>query len=616
MNSYKKIGLIVGVLLLFSSSYAAYLKNIPQQITQPDGTIIHCFASGDEFHNWLHDSAGFTITQDAQTGYYVYAALSDDKLVSSEYVVGRVNPESVGLQPNINISAQVWQAKRAAFDQMFAEEKKHKAGGKNKGRINNVVIFIIFKGETGFTTTYNHIDTMFNDASSDSANSMYNFYKLASYGQLSIVSHFYPKPSGDTILSYQDFFERNYYLPYSSSNPNGFSTSNEGWSRKNKLLAAAIDYVQTSIPSNLNFDNDNDGRVDNVCFLVSGSAIAGAGILWPHRSMLDIDPYYSNITINGKIVSDYNLCLEYMYGSNSNTGVITHEMMHTLSAPDLYNYNYSPIDPIGTWDLMASTNYTTPQGLGVYMKYKYGGWIDNIPEIITSGTYTLYPANGSSPQKTAYKIYPDPFFYGNEYLVLEYRNTASNIFEGNLPGSGILIYRIDDRYQGNAQYNGQSIFNEAYLFRPGGTTSRNGDISKAYFAAGIGVNRTSFGLYTNPSAFYTQGGIMDNFSITNITKAGDSIQFTISLASETNSIPNSLPEDGKIFPNPAQSQFTVTNTENTNLYLYNMVGQEILQMYSKEKNTVIHVDFLPQGVYMLKVTKDGISSMYRVVISD
>ena len=75
----------------------------------------------------------------------------------------------------------------------------------------------------------------------------------------------------------------------------------------------------------------------------------------------------------------------------------------------------------------------------------------------------------------------------------------------------------------------------------------------------------------------------------------------------------SLPQ---IFPNPAHSQFTVTNTGNANLYLYNIVGQEVLQTYSTEGNTVVNIGFLPQGVYVLKVVKEGSSSVHKIVVSD
>ncbi|MCL2132329.1 MAG: T9SS type A sorting domain-containing protein [Lentimicrobiaceae bacterium] len=73
----------------------------------------------------------------------------------------------------------------------------------------------------------------------------------------------------------------------------------------------------------------------------------------------------------------------------------------------------------------------------------------------------------------------------------------------------------------------------------------------------------------------------------------------------------SLPQ---IFPNPAQSQFTVTNTENTDIQLFNTLGQEVFRTHSTEESTVVSVNSLPQGVYMLKVLReDGSFSVHKVV---
>jgi len=47
-----------------------------------------------------------------------------------------------------------------------------------------------------------------------------------------------------------------------------------------------------------------------------------------------------------------------------------------------------------------------------------------------------------------------------------------------------------------------------------------------------------------------------------------------------------------------------------------MVGQEVLQTYGTGENTVIDVSLLPQGVYVLKVVKDGGSlSVHKIVVS-
>ena len=80
--------------------------NEPTTITQPDGTIIECLASGDEYYGRLHDEDGYTIIQNMETGYYCYAIVEEGDLIASEYVVGTVSPKSVNLKPNANLSPE------------------------------------------------------------------------------------------------------------------------------------------------------------------------------------------------------------------------------------------------------------------------------------------------------------------------------------------------------------------------------------------------------------------------------------------------------------------------------------------------------------------------------
>ena len=59
---------------MISSVYAAYLRDIPITVHQPDGSVIECYATGDEYYNWLHDKDGYTIIQSQSDGYYYYDA--------------------------------------------------------------------------------------------------------------------------------------------------------------------------------------------------------------------------------------------------------------------------------------------------------------------------------------------------------------------------------------------------------------------------------------------------------------------------------------------------------------------------------------------------------------
>jgi len=70
----------------------------------------------------------------------------------------------------------------------------------------------------------------------------------------------------------------------------------------------------------------------------------------------------------------------------------------------------------------------------------------------------------------------------------------------------------------------------------------------------------------------------------------------------------------KIYPNPAQTQFTVTNTENTDIQLFNILGQKVFHVYGTTENTVINTVSLPQGLYVLKVVGSNHSTVHKVQV--
>lgn len=508
---------LLGLLAFLPMTFAAYFTNVPQVRVQPNGDTLRCFATGDEYFHRLHDAEGFTIVLDPATGYYVYADKVGDALVPTSYVAGRVNPAEVGLTANLCISAEQWRARRARWEMSAPAFAGVRDGQLNHGHINNLVVFIRFADDSPFTNSLSEVKAMFND-SVPGNNSMFNYFKAATYNKLTITSTFYPTQSGSGILSYQDIYSRNYYEPYSSVNPNGYDPNNDDdrTQREHQLLMRAVNAIANQVPADLDIDYNNDGRVDNVVFVVRGNVGEWNDLLWPHRWSL----YTESAYINGKRVWDFNLQLADAT-SYFNTAVLCHEMNHSLSAPDLYHYyDGTDLAPVGIWDLMAQTAYP-PQHMGAYMKYKYGHWIDSIPEITECGTYSLHSV-GSSETNNCYRIAsPNP----NEFFVLEYRNT-NDFFESSLPSSGLLIYRINSSFEGNAMWNGVEVFDEVYVFRPYGTPTNDGYSYSATFSEGSG--RTEFNANTNPQPFLCDGTVLEvgDFTIRNISAAGgDSMTF-------------------------------------------------------------------------------------------
>ena len=500
----KKRFILVALLLLTLStvSWADHFEFLPHTIKQPDGSEISCYLSGDEFFNWIHDKDGFTIIQ-SRDGWYYYAIQDGDLLKPPKYRVNSVDPVNSGLIKWARITPAEYQRRKD-----LAGSYKLAKGGPSyapqTGTMNNIIVYIRFSDDTEFSTTRQSFDDRFNLVAGVSLKS---YYSEVSYNTLTINSTHYPASAMTSNLSFQDTHPRNYFQPYNATtNTSGYSTDSERTSREHKLLAASITWLNSSnqIPASLNADADNDGRVDNVCFIIKGTTGEWAELLWSHSWSL----YSQTVNINGKRVYNYTFQPE----TQASVRTLCHEMFHCIGAPDLYHYtNQGVISPAGMWDLMdGGTGHML-----AYMKWKYSknSWISSIPLIKASGTYTLNPL--ASPTDNCFMI-PSPYS-ANEYFVVEYRAKTGK-FESNLPGSGLIIYRIDTRATGNSD----GPPDEVYVYRPSGTLTNNGVTASAYFSSAAG--RTEINDVTDPKSFL-QDGTVGGLNISDITEAGQTISF-------------------------------------------------------------------------------------------
>jgi len=459
---------------------------------------VHCYASGDEYHNWLHDQQGYTILQHPRTGWYVYAVPAGEELAASEMIVGRTQPQ--GIEPWLTIApARIMEirAKRTAGDAPAS------VNAPPTGNISNVVVYIRFADDPEFTENLSVYSGMFN-ATTAGTSSLYNYFKEASYNQVLITSYFYPTP-GTTVVSFQDSHSRAYFKPYdSTNNPTGYKSS-ERTTREHTLLHAALQYIKSQVSGSLNLDTNNDGRVDNVCFVIKGTNTGWSELLWPH--MWSLSSYADSL--NGKRVTTYNFQIQSMMGAS----VLCHEMGHSLGAPDLYRYTDKRITPVGSWDLM-SNNTTPPQQMGVHMKVRWMKWLPALPIISAPGRYILNRLTVST--QNGYRI-PSPYSK-TQYFVVEYRSKKNTIFEQS--NEGLLVYRVDSLRSGNA--NGPP--DEIYVYRPGGDTGKTGDLNKAAFSKEAG--RTAISDWTDPWPLLSNqkpGGLY----ISDISARGDTMAFTL-----------------------------------------------------------------------------------------
>ncbi|WP_346863264.1 M6 family metalloprotease domain-containing protein [uncultured Draconibacterium sp.] len=492
--------IVVFIFSLFFNAFAAYLNNVPVSVKQPSGEIIHCFASGDEYFNWLHDANNFTIIKDKTTGYYAYAIIKDGQLIASEHLVGSVNPESVGIDPGLKIIPDRFSLKSGMIDDVSYAPKT--------GDYNNIVLFIRFADQAEFTEELSVYEEQFNGQNY----SLRGYFSEVSGSQLDVYSTFYPISESSSIVSYQDAQPRNYYVPYDYvTNPIGYVDDAERTEREHTLLESAINSVKPDLEtSGINFDSDADGYVDNICFIVQGTTEGWSELLWPHKWAL----YSKTVTISGARVWEYNFQLSAV----TDVSVLCHEMFHTLGAPDLYHYSdeSSNLYPVAGWDLMA---WDYAQHMLTWMKYQYGNWFNEIPEITEGGTYKL-PAVGNS----SFACYKIPVQESTtEFFMVEYRKKVG--YDTHLSASydeGLLVYRVNTSVT-SGNRNGPP--DELYVLRPGVTDeSPNGSWTDAAFSADQG--RILINADSDPVALLSDGS-NTSLSIYDIGFVGDSIEFKV-----------------------------------------------------------------------------------------
>lgn len=517
MRTLFAIALIISLSILSAN----FVREMPFEHHQPDGSKLQLYVTGDEFYRRVHDKEDYTVLRHPDNGFAVYAMPDGNSIKASNHMVGSSDPALLNLPPRLFHDTGT---RNNIYEIMDRNDGTLTNRAPTIGTINNIHIFIRFSDDDEYIAPYSHFDNMYN---SYTGPSMRGYFAEVSNAQLSVTTNMYPLPENGIVRSYQDSHPRAYYLPYHFlTNPIGYGTMSIGQTRRREMLRLAVEYVQASIPSDLNVDADGDGNVDNVTFMVKGFPDAWGHVLWPHFSILLSFP---SAYINNKLVSSYNMQFE----GSAHIGVFCHEFSHTLGFPDLYHYTEGDTLPVvGYWDLME-WDAAIPQHHLTYMKMKYGQWFTEIPTIAPNWNPTQFTltAIDQSPY-SAYKIMSP---LSNQYYVLEYRRRAG-YYENSLPGSGLIVSRVMTSFNGNP-VNGAADGppDEIYVYRPGCSITTPGALHEAHLSAQ--TNRTAIHNQTDPQPWlysnsHTQ--LDGNLIISEIGPAGGTtITFTV-----TDRLPN------------------------------------------------------------------------------
>ena len=171
---------------------------------------------------------------------------------------------------------------------------------------------------------------------------------------------------------------------------------------------------------------------DGVFFLYAGSraAITRGNILWPHKG------FY---TYKGKRIV-YFICPE---GGEKmfSISVIAHEFGHMLGLPDLYARPEVPdMEGLGRWCSMSNGEGLDgrPVHFSAWCKEQMGWTVPTMIDPRVQQKLIISPIEGKNSECIKIPVRPD----GTEYFLLE--NRIKKGFDQNLPGEGLLIWRVVD----------------------------------------------------------------------------------------------------------------------------------------------------------------------------
>ena len=94
--------IVLLVFIMFASANISAMPAAPFPFSevQPDGAEIMLHLRGDEHFSWIEDTNGYTVIKN--NGWFEYAELGrSGHLVPNGIIVGRENPQALGLQKHV-----------------------------------------------------------------------------------------------------------------------------------------------------------------------------------------------------------------------------------------------------------------------------------------------------------------------------------------------------------------------------------------------------------------------------------------------------------------------------------------------------------------------------------
>ena len=415
-------------------------------IVQPDGSRFEARTWGDESSNGTETVTGYTILQDAQTRYWLYAEVDNltGQLRATSHIVGKDPPPPGSYKARPDFIAEQDQV---GFD-----------GPVRQATIPILILLVQYNNQLASTTEADWQATFFGPT-----HSVKDYYREVSYNQLDLI------PAAENCGTTPNNGITG-WLTLETTHPNA-----GGPSIARAALKAAdpcIDYAS--------FDGNGDGAITAVelmpIIIVAGyeesygGAVALTPNVWGHQSSVHYRSVSDDVTIVAYCqFGERHAAMWDAPGHRATIGLIVHEIGHLLGWPDLYDTfppGNSESEGVGDWSVMATGLWLggtypgdTPAHPSAWEKW-YQGWLAPL-QLQGANLNRTIPRIEDNKSGSAIQLRDNPngvdWRYGEssgigEYFLVENRQKIG--YDARLPGCGLLIWHIDESITFQNRVNG------------------------------------------------------------------------------------------------------------------------------------------------------------------
>lgn len=407
------------LLLLFCFLCKAAVYAVPaypkgHRVMQPDGSFVTLYAHGDERGHYLTTADGEVVCKGAD-GFY--RATGEDATTAWRKAAARKPALAPIKGPN-----------KSVFHEKF----------------RGLVLLVSFNDRDFSMSdekTYDYFSTIMNKRNLTS----YNPGKyLTTYMKLtgSVRDYFYDNSNGVfdpefDVVGPLKMDVSQYYI--------------DGYRKTAELTEKVLQRADEEGLDFTKYDADEDGVIDMLYVIYAGYSSNyqdnDERLVWPHANTME-----ESITgrptpvFDGKKVGRY-ACSAEIFGWHDDgdkmldgIGVIVHEFSHVLGLQDHYDTSNGYQEHPNAWDVMSAGNYSedlnrTPCGFNSFEKHA-AGFSEPVDITDMAGQHITLGSAETTHQACLIRSYQHHVSYFME-------NRQPDKWDRNLPGKGLLVWRVD-----------------------------------------------------------------------------------------------------------------------------------------------------------------------------